>query len=522
MSAPAHAPVPHRGMVSFAVMAATMMQVLDTTIVNVALPHMQGSLSATSEQISWVLTSYIVAAAVMTPPTGWLAGRFGRKRVFLVSVAAFTTASVLCGLSRSLEQMVVFRLLQGVFGASLAPLAQSSMLDAYPREKHGSAMAMFGMGIMVGPILGPSLGGYLTETYDWRWVFYINVPVGILTLVLLSIYLPDGARVRRPFDGFGFAMLSLGVGALQMLLDRGQGLDWFESPEIVFEAMLVCAGFYLFTAHAATARGPVFIDLSLLKDRNLVTGLTFIFVVGGILMSTMALVPPFLQGLLGYPVLETGNLLAPRGMGTMAGMIILGRLGNRGDPRVFLLLGLGLTALTLWIMTGFSLDVSTTTILWTGVLQGFGFGLIFVPLTLITFATLAPQHRTEAAGLYALMRNLGGSIGISTVITLLTRGVQTRHAALAEHISPYNPLLHTGIARSWNLQSGPALAQLNGEVTRQAAMLAYLDDFQAMLLVTLLAMPLVLLVKRPRRPEAPAAAAAAQPAPAAPPAPVAE
>lgn len=488
----------HRGLITVCVMLATIMQALDTTIANVALPYMQGSLSAGLDQINWVLTSYIVAAAIMTPPTGWLAARFGRKRLFLVTVAGFTTASVLCGIAASLEEMVIFRLLQGVFGAPLVPLSQSVLLDSYPREKHGSAMALWGVGVMVGPILGPTLGGYLTEFYHWRWVFYINLPIGILTFLGLSAFLAETKGERSlAFDWFGFATLSLAIGALQMMLDRGEQLDWFDSPEIVAEAAISALSFYLFLVHSFTTEKP-FIDLHLFRDRNFSTGLVFIFIVGIILLATLALMTPFLQNLLGYPVLTAGLLMAPRGIGTMAAMLLVGRLINRVDPRLLIATGFALTAISLWEMAGFNMDVSREAIIRTGLVQGFGLGFIFVPLSTITFATLEPGLRTAGTSLFSLMRNIGSSIGISIVIWLLGRNAQVMHAELVQHLMPFDPFLRN-LPEAWSLATSAGRASLNAELGRQALTIAYLDDFRLMMVVALATLPFVLLLKQPRR-----------------------
>jgi EmrB/QacA subfamily drug resistance transporter len=350
--------VPSRGLITISIMLATVMQALDTTIANVALPHMQGSFSASQDQIAWVLTSYIVAAAIMTPPTGVLAARLGRKRLFLWAVGGFTLSSMLCGAATSLDELIVFRLLQGVFGAGLVPLSQAVLLDTYPRERHGSAMAMWGVGVMVGPILGPTLGGWLTEYYNWRWVFYINVPFGALALLGILTFVPETARDRsRPFDFFGFALLSLAIGALQLMLDRGELKDWFGSAEILSYAAIAGVGLYMFVLHMFTAERP-FLDPALFRDRNLVTGLFFIFLVSIVLLATLALLPPFLQDLMGYPVLTTGLVLAPRGIGTMIAMMLVGRLIGRVDARAFIVLGLLLTAQSLWAMAGFTTAIS--------------------------------------------------------------------------------------------------------------------------------------------------------------------
>jgi DHA2 family multidrug resistance protein len=479
-------------------MLATIMQALDTTIANVALPYMQGSLSATVDQINWVLTSYIVAAAIATPVTGFLESRLGRKRLFLIAVAGFTGASVLCGLAQTLPEMVMFRLIQGLFGASLVPLSQAVLLDSYPKEKHGQAMAMWGVGVMVGPILGPTLGGWLTEVYNWRWVFYINVPIGILTFVGLSAYLSETPTKKGSFDWFGFAMLSIAIGSFQMMLDRGEQLDWFSSTEIVVEGVVAALAFYLFLVQTFTAKSP-FIDPHIFKDRNFTIGLCFIFVVGIILLASLALITPYLQNLMGYPVLTAGLVLAPRGMGTMVAMMIVGRIINRVDARVLLGAGLLLTAEVLWEMTYFTPDVSQWTLVRTGVLQGMGLGFMFVPLSTITFSTLPAMFRTQGTALYSLMRNIGSSIGISLVIFLLTRNTQIVHSELVGHVTPFNAALSAlalGPAQIWNRATTVGLAALNAEVTKQASIVAYADDFKLMMLVALVALPLIFLLRR--------------------------
>ncbi len=488
-------PTVNRALVTVSVMLATIMQAVDTTIANVALPHMQGSLSATQDQVAWVLTSYIVAAAIMTPTTGWLAGRFGRKRFFVMCVTGFTVSSVLCGVAGSLSQMVFYRLAQGVFGAALVPMSQAVLLDTFPREKHGSAMAMWGIGVMVGPILGPTLGGYLTEVYNWRWVFFINVPVGILAAFGLLAFVPETVRDRaRRFDWLGFAFLSIAIGCLQLMLDRGETLAWFDSPEIIIETVLAVLGLYLFLVHVLTADKP-FIDPKMFKDRNFVVGLFFIFVVGIILLATLALLPPFLQNLVGYPVITTGFVLAPRGVGTMTAMFLVGRLINRVDTRWLITAGLLLTSASLHQMAGFTPEVSEATIVYTGLLQGLGLGFIFVPLSTVTFATLQPHFRNEGTAMFSLMRNIGSSIGISLVMTLLARNTQRFHAYLGEHINLYNSLLMDWGSRIWHPGTAAGLAALNGEVTRQAATLGYMNDFVLMMWVTLAATPLVLLMR---------------------------
>ena len=488
----------NRGFVTLAVMLATIMQGLDTTIANVSLPHMQGSMSATQDQISWVLTSYIVAAAIAMPLTGFVSAWFGRKRVFMLAVAGFTVASMLCGAAQNLAQIVLFRILQGVFGASLVPLSQAVLLDTWPREKHASAMAMWGVGVMVGPILGPTLGGWLTEYYSWRWVFYINLPFGILAWLGLAIAVCETPIERaRRFDFMGFAFLSAGIGALQMMLDRGESLAWFANPEIVTELLLTLFSLYLFFAHILTTNNP-FIELGLFRDRNYSLGLICIFMVGIILFATMALLPPFLQNLLDYPVVDAGFLLAPRGIGTLFAMMLVGRLAGRVDPRYQIAFGLLVASFAMWEMTRFNLDITQWDLFRTGVIQGFGLGFVFVPMTTISFSTLAPRYRNDGTALFSLMRNLGSSIGISIVISQLSRNTQGNHAGLAQFIDPFRFAIRQAVETgALQLDSAAGLTAINATVTRQAALLAYLQDFRFMMWIGLLSVPLIFLLRAP-------------------------
>ena len=367
MNAPAPAPPLYetisptlKWLLTVCIMMATIMQALDTTIANVALPYMQGSLATTQDQINWVLTSYIVAAAIMTSPLGWMATRFGRKKLFIVCTAGFTVASMLCGVALTIEQMVAYRLLQGVFGAALVPLSQAVMLDIFPPAKRGSAMAIWGMGVMLGPIMGPTLGGWLTDSYSWRWVFFVNLPFGILTTAGLWIFMSETPTRRDvPFSWFGFLSLSLGIGSLQMMLDRGEQLGWFESPEIIIEAILSVVGFYFFLADCFTSERP-FISVRIFRDWNFSIALVFMFLVGVILLATMALITPFIQVLLNYPVLSSGYLLGTRGIGTFVAMFLVGRLSGKVDARLLIFVGLVLATGSLWLMVGWSLDVPGT------------------------------------------------------------------------------------------------------------------------------------------------------------------
>ena len=489
--------VHNKGLITLSIMLATIMQVLDTTIANVALPSMQSDLGASADTINWVLTSYIVAAAIVTALTGWMADRLGRKRLFLISVAGFVAASVACGLSWSLTSMVAFRVMQGMFGAAIVPLAQTFMLDINPREKQGQAMAMWGAGIMVGPIIGPTLGGWLTESFDWRWVFFINVPVGIVAFLGCAANLPERPLVRRRFDLFGFAFIALGVGALQMMLDRGAELDWFASPEVWIELGLALIGFWVATIHIATADQP-FLNPRMFADFNFVAALVMIFVIGMVLMASMALLPPMLSRIYGYPVMTTGMVMAPRGIGTMLSMVLVGRLVRVVDPRLLIATGLALTAYSLHLMTGFSPIMGSGPFVTSGVLQGIGMGLVFVPLSTTAFATMAPALRADATALFSLVRNIGSSIGISIVGFLLTRNIQVNHTELVSGLTATAPEVVRLQPMLEAMPGGGAWGLLDGMVVQQSLMIGYLDDFLVMMWLCIAVLPLTLILRRPQ------------------------
>jgi MFS transporter, DHA2 family, multidrug resistance protein len=484
--------------ITICVILATLMQALDTTIANVALPYMQGSVSASQDEIAWVLTSYIVAAAIMTPPTGYLTSRFGLKRLFLVSIAGFTVSSVLCGMAQSLVQIVLFRILQGLFGAALVPLSQTVLMNINSKERQGSAIALWGVAVMAGPVLGPVLGGWLTQAFSWRYVFYINVPVGILAFFGMMTFLSDTARnATAKLDWFGFGTLSLAIAAMQVLLDRGEELDWFSSGEIVAEAIIAASAFYLFLVHTFTAREP-FVRLSLFRDPNFTAGVLFIAIVGLTYYASLALQPPYLQNLMNYPIISAGLVLGPRGVGTMGSMLIVGKLIGRVDTRLLLALGLGLTAWSFYVMTGWTPDVSQKTIVIVGIIQGVGLGFIFVPLSVVTLSTLAPERRAEGAGLYSLSRNIGSSIGISVVNSLLTRNTQVNHAEIARSVTSVNRAFEDlAVTRFWDPVSAAGRAALDAVVTQQAQIIAYMDDYKLLMIATLAAIPLLVIFKKP-------------------------
>ena len=492
--------VPHRRILTVCAMTATLMQILDSTIANVALPYMQGTLNTTMDQVTWVLTSYVIASAIMTAPVGWMAARYGRKNLFIGSLIGFTVTSMLCGMAQSLEQMVVFRVLQGISGAALSPLSQAVMLDIYPFEKRAQAMAIFGMGIMIGPIMGPTLGGYLTEAFDWRFVFYVNLPFGILATIGLAVFMPrTPAQDELRFDWTGFAVLALGVGALQMALDRGQTEDWFNSREIVVEFVLAGLGLYLFIVHMCTAKRPC-VPIGLFKDRNFTAAMMMMFCTGTIMMASSALLAPFLQNLAGYPVSTAGAAMAPRGLGTMAAMLIASRLGGKWvDQRKLMAFGLISLGFTLHSMAGWTPDMSESQMVTTLVAQGFCMGFIFNPMTVVAFATLPTRYRADAAAMQNLSRNIGAAIGISVTSFMLTRTSQASHADMAAGITPFNRIFqhHDAVARFLDPTTTPGAGALEAIIQRQSQIIAFANDYRMMSWVVIPPLLLLLFMRRP-------------------------
>ncbi len=493
-------PVKHKTLLTVAVMGATIIQILDSTIANVAVPHMQASLGATRETVTWVLTSYILAGAVAMPLTGWLADRVGSRNLFIASVIGFTITSMLCGIAVNLTEMVIFRILQGICAAFIGPLSQTILLDINPPERGPKAMALWGMGIMVAPIFGPVIGGYLTESYNWRWVFYINLPIGIPTIALLIWQLPTRAITKRRLDYFGFAMLALGLAALQLMLDRGQGADWLESWEIRIQGMVALSALWLFGVHMVTSKGATLFDRAMLMNRNFASATVFSMLIGVMMYGIFALLPPMLQNIYGYTVFDTGLLLAPRGLGILIAMAISSRLNGVVDPRILLLVGFSTTVGSMAMMTGWSLEMQREPIMLAGFIQGIGMGLTFMPTNLMAFATLSPQYRTDGSSVMYLMRSMGGSIGISMTTTVLTRSIQTNHEAIAGSVTSSSmAVIDPAMADRWSQYGDAAMRILDLEVTRQAAMIAYLNDFKLMMLVVLAFMPLILLLRPPKR-----------------------
>jgi DHA2 family multidrug resistance protein len=488
--APVPGAAPNKLMVTIIVMLCTVMQALDTTIVNVGLPHMEGSLGATQDQISWVLTSYIIAAAIMTPASAWLAGRLGRTRVLVISLIGFTIVSVFCGVAQSVSQMVFFRILQGVFGAALMPLGQAILLDTHTRAEMPRAMSIWGMGVMVAPILGPTLGGFLTEEYSWRWCFYINLPIGILTVLGALAFIPESPSIRdRKFDWFGFAFLSLAIAALQLALDRGEQQGWFSSIEICVEVVLSLFGLYMFIVHSLTGSRP-FIDLKLFRDRTFVLCIVIATTTNVIFNGSFVLTPQLLQTELAYPVVTAGLMMGPRGIGTIMAMMTYGRIANKVDPRLLIAIGLCTTGITMYQMSGWSLDVGAKQFVTLGILQGIGMGITFAPMTSLAFSTLPANLRTEASAFYALVRNVGGAVGISIVIARLSELTQTNHAYLSEFMTPFRHM--AGAAHGSGLM---AMEALNGNITRQAGMVAYVNVFRWMAIFSVAFLPVLLFIR---------------------------
>jgi DHA2 family multidrug resistance protein len=488
---------PSRWLVSIAVMLTTIMVILDMTIVNVAMPHMMGALGATSDQITWVLTSYIAATAMFIPLTGYLSRRFGRKRLMLASIAGFAVASALCGQARTLAEIVVFRTIQGVAGAAVIPLSQSVMVGAFPAEERGRGMAFWGIGIMLGPVLGPTLGGYLTDHLNWRWVFYINIPIGILSLAMVAALVAETKTARERVDWLGAVLMMAGIATLQIVLDRGNQENWFSSSLIAVLA-LVSVLALMFFAIRSWQRQDTVVRLKLLRDRNLAMASLIMAVFGLGLFGTIALQPILLERLLGYPAETAGIVMAPRGIGTALSMLLVSRLIARYDPRLLMLAGLLLAAGATHVMTWYNLDISPDWVVWPGFVQGLGMGMIFVPLTTLAYETVAPAEVDHASGIFNLFRTVGSSAGISILTTVLTRAEQFHWNQLGGHLNPFNPALHEWLAARGTTLNDPAAVQILGlELTRHSSMLAFIDAFRLVTLSFLLLAPLVFLIKRP-------------------------
>ena len=476
--------------------AVTFLYAMTVTIANVSLPQMQGALSAAPDQIAWVVTSNIVATAIMTPLAGWLVSRFGRRKLCNVCVIGFAGASLGCGLADSLTELVLFRVLQGAFGAPLVPVSQAIVLDTYSRRQHGAVIAIFGMGSVLGPIVGPVAGGWLAETYNWRWVFYMIVPFALLG-TLAFIHDREAATKTR-LDWLGFLLLATSLACAQLLLDRGERADWFDSAEIVAWAAIGALALYAFVVHSATTKRP-FLDPRLFADRNYTVGILLIFVFGMLNFTPMTLLPPMLQGVSGYPDSVIGFVLGARGLGTLVGFFLM-IYASRLDPRAMITLGFILQAYAGWQLAHLDINPSTANVFWPMALQGFGVGVLWVPITMVSFATLEPERVAEASAIYHMVRNIGSSIHISLSVTLALRMSRIAYADLAERVTPYSESLSMPwVTGAWNLQDLRGLAALSREMARQAAMIGYLDAFVFFVVTSLAVLPLVFLIRLKRR-----------------------
>lgn len=512
-----HRPV-NPWIVAVAVMFATFMEVLDTTVVNVSLPHIASTMSATTDEATWVLTSYLVANAIILPMTGWLAGRFGRKRLLMLSTVGFTAASFLCGIATNLVSLVAFRILQGATGGALQPLSQAVLLESFRPEDRGRAMGFWGLGIVVAPILGPVVGGWITENYNWRWVFYINLPVGVVSILMMQRYVFDPPylkKLARGIDYWGIALLVIGIGSLQFILDKGQQEDWFESTMITTLAVVSAIALITLVVYELRTAEPI-VDLHVLKNRTYATGVFLITVVGFVLYGGMVLLPLMLQTLFGYSSMEAGKAMAPRGVGSLIMMPLVGMLTSKVDPRKLLMTGLAVGGLTMIWLGQINLNAGYSDIAIPQFLQGTGMALLFVPLTTVAMATIEPQRMGYATSLFNLMRNIGGGVGIAMTGTYLARHRQEVGATLGENISIYDPQTQSMLSQLTQgmMAAGAdavtatqrAYVVMHGLLLRQASMVSFVEVFRLLGALFLVMIPLVFLMRRPTRGGAAAAA----------------
>jgi MFS transporter, DHA2 family, multidrug resistance protein len=498
-------------LIAASVMLATFMEILDTSVANVALPHIAGNLAATTEESTWVLTSYLVSNAIILPAANWFGLRFGRKRFLIVCIVLFTLSSAMCGAAASLGMLIVARILQGAGGGALQPIAQAVLMESFPREKRGQAMAVFGLGVVVAPIIGPTLGGWITDNYSWRWIFYINVPIGILAVLMARTFIEDPPYIRSQragrIDYVGFGLMALALGTLQLMLDKGQEEDWFASSFIVGVAIISFVAATIFVIWELRSKEPI-VDLSVLANRNFAVGTGLMIAMGIVLYSTIALLPLFLQTLMGYPAVNSGLAVSPRGFGAIASMIVVGRLIERIRPRFLIMFGFTVLGFATYLFSDINLQISVSSIVWPNIIAGFAMGFIFVPLTTVALGTLANEQMGNASGVFNLMRNTGGSMGIAFVTTLLARGAQIHQAAMVSHLTPYDPALQQRLHQmtgSFGAQPGSGAtiqqgyAVIYGNLVRQATVLSYIDIFRLLAFICLLCVPATLLFERARR-----------------------
>jgi MFS transporter, DHA2 family, multidrug resistance protein len=494
-------------------MLATFMEVLDTSVANVALPHIAGNLSATPEEATWVLTSYLVSNAIILPAANWLGRYFGRKRFLIVCIILFTCSSAVCGAAASLGMLIVARIAQGAGGGALQPIAQAVLMESFPLEKRGSAMAVFGLGVVVAPIIGPTLGGWITDNYSWRWIFYINIPVGMLAVFMCNMFVEDPPYIRsqRPgrIDYLGFGLMALALGTMQLVLDKGQEEEWFASSFITWFVIISFTAAVVFVIWELRSREPI-VDLRVLANRNFAVGTSLMIVMGIVLYGTIAMLPLFLQTLMGYPAVESGMAVSPRGFGAITSMLIVGRLINRIRGRYLVMFGFSVLAYSIYLFGKINLEISISSIVWPNIISGFAMGFIFVPLTTMALGTLSNQQMGNASGVFNLMRNTGGSMGIAVVTTMLARGAQTHQAMMVAHLTPYDPAFQQRVGQLAaggipGLANQQAYAGIYGTLVRQATLLSYIDIFRLLAFLCLLCVPATLLFERVKKKAGPVA-----------------
>ena len=489
-------PISRQVMILISISLGTLIYGMTLTIANVVLPQIQGAMSATQDQIAWVVTFNIVATAIATPMTGWFASRFGRRKVLLYAIAGFTGSTILCGAASSLPELVFYRIAQGAFGGPLMPITQAIILDVFPKRKHALVTMLWGLVSVTGTFSGPVIGGYVGDELGWRWAFYMIAPIGVLAWLGNYVFVSEGEREQSlRLDWTGFVALTIAIGSFQLMLDRGQRLDWFESAEIALEASLAFAAFYIFLVHSLTSPRP-FLDLRLLLNRNFVLGLMMAFLFGGLFLTPTVLFPPLLQNLRGFPESSIGLLLSARGIGNWLAFLVVVQLTNY-NPRIALALGFSCHVIAGFAMAQLDINLTPWDVFWTNVLQGFGVGVIYVPMTIVTFSTLTPRQLAEGSALFHLLRNMGSSVFISLCVSLVVRSTATNYAGLTEHVTIFNELFrYPGLAGLWNIEGREGLAALSGEINRQASMIGYINAFYLYTFAAGAALPLVLFIQR--------------------------
>lgn len=487
-------------LITIALILAPLIQVFDTSLVAVALTHMQGSLSATQDQIAWVLTSYLIALAVMTPFWGAISGRFGRKPLMLASIAGFVVCSLLSGTSDTLTEILIYRFVQGMFGAALIPLAQSSLLSIYPREDFGIAMGWWGVGIMFGPVFGPTLGGYITEYFTWRWTFYLNLPLGLLAFTMVALLVPrTGKRTPRKFNYFGFTMLAITIASVQFILDRGERLDWYDSPTIIILTLIAAGALWVFLVNSLTSTTP-FVEPAIFRDRNYVSGIVLRVLFGLMLFGSLVLIPPFLQNQGGYPLIDSGIILAARGAGAMCSALFVGYLLKIVDPRKVIFFGMFLSALTMWQFSTFTQDIDLVSVMIVSFFQGVSFSCFVIPVNTVAFSSMAPENRDAGTSFYSLLNNMGRSLGIALFASYLARNTQANHAILSEKVTKFSDAVrHLELPRVWDLDTMAGLRAIDRTVGQQAELIAYINDFRLLAVIIVICMPVLFIMRNPHK-----------------------